>query len=212
MAKIEIGEVKMKDGATKLKVESPFHPEFPKHARNLGGRWDSSARAWYFDPRDEDSVRDLCLDCFGDDGRGAEFETVDVQVWIRGSSEQSFWFAGREIAKRPGRDWTVKLGEGVVLVEGEFKSRGGSAKYPCVFAHGESALLEVRDVPLVLALREQDENPDDVTILGDVVEPPEAVTVEVDTATVEALRIALLDLADADDGAIIAAALEAFLS
>jgi len=194
-----------------ISVGSPYHPEFPKHAKNLGGRWDSSKRVWIFDPRDEDSIRDLCLDLFGDDGRGGSVKTVDVRVRISGAGKQSFWFAGREIAKRPSRDWDVKLGAGVVLVEGEFRPRGGSSKYPSVFAHGESVLLEVRDVPLALALREQEANPDDVTILGGEPEMLAMVSIGVKAETMDALREELSAMSGGDDE-IVAVALEAFLN
>ena len=182
---VNITMVGMKDGSEKLKVESPFHPEFPKHAKNLGGKWNSGARAWYFDLRDEDSVRDLCQDCFGTDG-STEPILVDCRVTLRGSQDSSIWFAGREICRRPSRDRDVKLGDGVVVVQGEFQTRGGSAKYPAVTFIGDSITLEVRGVPASLARQEAENDPEHIIILGDM--PAAHVTVEVEESLLEPFR------------------------
>lgn len=199
---VKITMANMKDGSEKIKVESPFHPEFPKHAKNLGGRWNSSARAWYFDPRDEASVRDLCRDCFGTDGNG-ELETVDCRVTLVGTQSDSVWFAGREICRRAARDWDVKLGDGVVVVDGDFQSSGGSRKYPQVTFTGDSVTLEVRDVPANLAKREAEDDPENVEILGAL--PVARVTVEVEESLLKPHRDS--GMADAE---IVAAALKAY--
>lgn len=182
---IKITQVK-KDDKECIKVDTPYHPDFPQHAKNLGGKWEKGARAWYFDTRDEASVRDLCLDLFGTDG-SEEPELVDVQVKLTGTSSQTIWFAGRKIAKRSGRDSPVRLGENVVLIDGSFTARGGSVRYPVVLNHGTSVTLEVRDVPLSLALREKENDPENVTILSDklVIEP---ITVTISGEAANALR------------------------
>ena len=72
----------------------------------------------------------------------------------------------RKIACRKARDWNVKLGDNVILVEGKFHNRGGSAKYPQVLGSGQTVILEVRDVPLLLALREAESN-NDVALLSE---------------------------------------------
>jgi len=150
-------------------VKSNFHPEFASPAKMLGGRWNPKTRTWTFDTRDEDSVRDLCLDLFGTDGN-EDVDTPLCDVRVRLSpSERSVWFCGREIAKRSFRDSSVRLGDKVVLKEGSFPASGGSRNYPTLSGNG--VVLEVRDVPVVLAKREAEKNPNDVTILStDIVE------------------------------------------
>lgn len=58
-----------------IEVHSPYHPEFPKRARELGGLWVKAARAWIFPPTAEATVRDLCVLCYGTD-RGQPTKTI----------------------------------------------------------------------------------------------------------------------------------------
>jgi hypothetical protein len=51
-------------------VRSPYHPEFPKRARAIGGEWDKAQGVWRFPHGGavavrESQVRDLCVLCFG---------------------------------------------------------------------------------------------------------------------------------------------------
>ena len=64
------------------------------------------------------------------------------------------------IAERRGRDEAVRLGDGVVIVEGRFGRSGGSAKYPALAPDG--VVLEVRDVPASLVAED-----DTVTIVSE---------------------------------------------
>lgn len=142
--------VKMKSGAEKLELKAPFYPTFPKAARELGGTWSESGQAWYFDPRDESRVRDLCRETYGTDGL-EEPDLVDVRVALDEYHDdyRSIWRYGRLLAKRPYRDSSVRLGEGVIVVEGGFPSSGGSMKHPRLETR-EGTVLEVRDVPATL--------------------------------------------------------------
>ncbi len=130
-------------------VESPYNPKFPAEAKKLGGRWDGDRKAWTFDVRDEERVRDLCLGIYGEDGREHDKVTVRFAVPAGDLGAQTYWRFGRQIAHRPGRDAEVRLGEAVVLLEGKFRSSGGSAKYPLLVDHRTDAVLvfEARDVP-----------------------------------------------------------------
>ena len=49
----------------KIAVRSPYHPQFPARARQLGGAWDAGRLIWLFDARDEERVRELCEEVFG---------------------------------------------------------------------------------------------------------------------------------------------------
>lgn len=188
---VKISVVEVTSGKSRIKVESPYHPDFPKHAKNLGGKWNANDRVWLFDSRDEDSVRDLCRDCFGTAGE-TELELVDCRIRLTGSQGDSVWFAGRRIARRGARDWPVKLGESVVVIEGDFRSTGGSRKYPSVTFVGDSITLEVRDVPAVLVQREKDNDPENVTILSEIPERIELATINIAVdASLEFLREAL---------------------
>ncbi len=49
----------------KIAVSSPYNPQFPPRARQLGGVWDAGRLIWLFDPRHEEGVRALCAEVYG---------------------------------------------------------------------------------------------------------------------------------------------------
>lgn len=146
----------------KTSVTSPFDAEFVSKAKTIGGKWDGANKAWTFDSRDEQRVRDLCRQVYGTDGNAVETgDLVTVRVHLsdhEGSKYDNFAkFAGQRIAHRPDRDSAVRLAANVVLIEGKLPSTGGSMRYPNIDA-GSDVIVEVRDIPrATLALeREQD--------------------------------------------------------
>lgn len=146
--------ITIKSDAGRTTCSSPYHPDFPKRARNLGGKWSGSA--WVFDSRDEERVRQLCRDIYGTDGSAVEpADLVTVRITIEDNwnapNRGSIWFAGRQIARAWGRDSGAKLGDGVVLLEGRAAS-GGSRNNWYAFIRGP-AVIEVRDLPRAMAIK-----------------------------------------------------------
>lgn len=143
-------------------LTAPYNPAANTSYKQIGGRWDGARRAWRFPARDADHVRRILREHFG---RADEpVRVVDVRVELEQVAdwrEQEFWFAGRRIARRPARDSAVQLGEGVLVVEGEFPPAGGSVKYPAL-EDVDGIVLEIRDVPA----DHPDLQQDGVTILG----------------------------------------------
>lgn len=126
-----------------LIVKSPYHPDFPGLARQLGGKW--RPPHWIFDARDHDRVADLCRTIYGT--AGEEVELVDVRCSPPIDDCTKTWHDfGRFLATRSYRDQGVRLGDGVVVVEGSFPPSGGSQKNPCLDAY-EGTIVEIRDVP-----------------------------------------------------------------
>lgn len=131
-----------------VRLASPYHPKLPALARALGGRFDGSSRTWTFDRRDEARVHDLARQVYGTDGTPTETVTVRWCPPFGACASQELYFAGRQIAYRPGRDSPVRLGDGVVIVEGKLPSSGGSARNPALASYGESPVVfEIRDIP-----------------------------------------------------------------
>lgn len=148
---ITLKEVTVQSGARKLMLTSPYDPDLPTRAKAIGGQFSGAQKAWFFDPRDAERVRALCLDIYGVDPLAAtppDLVTVRIQASLL-RDEQSWWLLGRELARRSARDAAVRLGEGVILVSGGFAGSGGSAKNPRL-APRDGTVLEVRDVPKVL--------------------------------------------------------------
>jgi hypothetical protein len=146
----------MTDGSTKLKLVTPYSPTVPADCKAIGGKWNATVKAWLFDERDANRVRDLCVKHFGIDplaepDEAPELVTVRLEPSAFSISGSEWWMFGREIVSRPGRDSRVRLGEGVIVVSGSFPSTGGSRNNPAIFnIHSqdtEGLVLEVRDVP-----------------------------------------------------------------
>ena len=136
-----------------ISVASPFHPAFVNRAKELGGKWDSTAKVWTFDARDEDDVRALCREVYGTDG-SADTKLVDVRITFKSGAragQRAVYVCGREIARAWGRDSGAKLGEGVKLVEGRVRSGGSAKNWETVIDAG--SVLVLRDVPEPIALR-----------------------------------------------------------
>lgn len=135
--------------ARRVVLQAPYHPECPAWAKEIGGRWDRDLKVWHFDVRDEGRVRELARAVYGTDGAGS---TVSVRLRLHGCRmKREFWFAGRLLASRPGRDADVRLGDGVILEDGSWPASGrdagaGSVANP-IIGEPRGVVLLVRDLP-----------------------------------------------------------------
>jgi len=137
-------QIEVTDNA--VHVASPYHPEFPKAAKAIGGRW-TPEKIWAFDAQDEVRVRALCRRIYGEDGL-ANPQTTTIRYRVSYSTDNPFYYAGRKIAWRAGRDWPVRLGHDVIVVEGEFSNRSGSRANPGLVGRwDEDVILEIRNCP-----------------------------------------------------------------
>ena len=136
--------IKISKQGERLYLASPYHPDVPREAKNLGGRWDAGAKSWHFDPRDEDRVRDLCRNIYGTDGTDPRKVTVQMKLGAFASYQKSIYVLGAPVASVFGRDGGAKLADGVVLVGGSIGS-SGSRKNPKIVSD-KGAVIELRDV------------------------------------------------------------------
>ncbi len=138
-----------------LILESPYHPEFPALAQKIGGRWDGAQ--WRFDPRDEERVADLCERVFGINPLGPPPELLTIQTVIPMTEalDDRLWGFGRLLVRRRAADDDIWLGAGVIIVDGEFATTGGSRREPAIGRPLTPVNLEVRDVPASLLAREK---------------------------------------------------------
>ncbi len=158
-----------------IAVKSPYHPELPVLAKQTGGKWDSSGNVWYFDRRIESRVKDLFLRVYHEwneienpvnlivDVTRARAQSTpnlnnDFQSW-HGTGQASLWVGGRLIAERRGRDYSVKTGNGVILLTGGWPNSGGSVKNVSL-ATKEGTTVEIMDMPGVVAARLIKAHPD----------------------------------------------------
>lgn len=137
-------EIREKEG--KLLVFSPYHQNFIRRSHNLGGRWVEDTKAWEFDARDRERVRKCCLEVYGDDGTPQDkLYTMQAKskIEIR-VSRGSVYLGGYQIARAYDRDSGARLGEGVILLEGEIAS-GGSRNYWETIVR-EGSVIEIKDM------------------------------------------------------------------
>jgi len=210
-----MSDVKIVKNESKVALTSPFHPDLPARAKNLGGKWDGDKRVWTFDARDEERVRQMCREVYGTDG--TPMQTVTIRMRLDGSQPQTIWQFGREIVTRPGRDERIRLGDGVVLIEGAFAASGGSRQYPAIGILKAPVVLEVRDVPLEMARMaveleglEGKDKYSDFSIVDDapIAEPKPEIVIVVDIASASLAMLRQRYEGKGDDE-IIAMALEA---
>ena len=149
-------DVLVKVEAGKVLVKSPFNPDFPPKARQLGGQWREPL--WVFDARDEERVRELCRAIYGTEGTGCD-ELVTLRVTVTCDWEQrrdGLYLAGRQIARAFGRKSGAKLGAGVVVLSGGFSSGGSVNNWKTICKAG--TVFELRDVPRYAAEKALEEN------------------------------------------------------
>lgn len=129
---------------TLCKAYTPYSPAFVSAAKKRGAKWSPSDKCWVFDAAAEASVRELCREIYGTDG--SPTETVTLRVELTTVDGQAIECAGRTLAYRAGRDYPVRIGEGVSCIDGGFPKSGGSMKNPRCNPE-EGTVLLVREVP-----------------------------------------------------------------
>lgn len=153
---VKIEQTQGSEGVVVARV--PFHPDFVETAHVAGGVF--SGDAWSFKARHEMRVRKLCFEVFGTDGRIVDTCDVRINLTAHLSSlaqiTPAVYFAGKLVASRR-ISGAIDLGDSVVIVSGHFrKSIGRSAtNIPTPLDPSFGMVVEVRDVPLSLAVREQ---------------------------------------------------------
>lgn len=145
-------KIERKDG--KIRVQSEYNRDFIGGVKAIGGKW--CAPCWVVPEENEEMLDDLLVRVYG---RGIKpADTVDLLVDLGKLDEDDgeIRLCGKLLARRPGRDRQVILGEDVVLVSGEFRASGGSAKNPRVQAD-EGVVVKCWRVPVALYERCKDQ-------------------------------------------------------
>lgn len=140
--------IQIKSDKNQIHVYSPYNPEFPAAAKQLGGRWNAAEKCWTFDSRDEQNVRDLCIEIYGTDGTESNLVTVRITANRDLESDycNGYYMFGRQIARATGRDSGAFPCDGVVVLEGrKFRSGGSRKNWKTIIRQG--TIFEVRDVP-----------------------------------------------------------------
>lgn len=125
MHKIKLEHIKI-DG--ELKVTTPYNADFVAKCRNFRGKWKKEENAWYFDDSIIEHVRKAMIDFFGTTGEKPYNNCIlEVCNFTHSAMTAPVILFGRTIAKAFGRDSGARLGDDIVLIDGDIDS-GGSAK------------------------------------------------------------------------------------
>lgn len=163
----------------RIRVASPYHPDLPARAKAIGGRWDAAARAWAYDERDEERVRGLYREIYGEDGSGDAAPAACTMRCKMPYRMDEWYVAGRLVARRPGRDLPVRMGRGAILIQGEWPECAGSRARPLLSDRCDDIVIELRDVPLAAAQAEVERQPNHYSIVDDAAAQIEAIEAEI---------------------------------
>lgn len=136
-------ETKISNG--KFKVCSDYNKQFVDAARKMGGKWDGVF--WVFDERNMQIVKSTLFDIYGDDGESTP-DTVSIKIRYPEKysvTGDSVSVLGKVIAKAYGRDSGARLGDNVVMLQGDIRS-GGSVKNWQTIVEADSIFI-VHDFP-----------------------------------------------------------------
>ena len=121
--------VSVKNINNSIHVKTQYNPDFTSAAKQIGGKFNFDEKAWQFDERNQELVKNTLMSIFGTNGYYQPIIDVEVTVKKRITAENSpIYLAGRIIAQARGRDSGATCGEKVAFIEKKPQS-GGSAKY-----------------------------------------------------------------------------------
>lgn len=104
----------------------------------LGGKWDSKALTWVFNAQVENEVDELSR-LYTEDLISVEIEAIEDIT----ASKAPVSFLGFTVARAFGRDTDVKLGDGVVMIEGIVRSGGSVTNWQTIVFKGSRFKLNV---------------------------------------------------------------------
>lgn len=144
--------VKLED--KKIKVLCEYNTDFIRKAKMIQGKWDG--KYWVFPEDNITEVKALLLDIYGENGDPQEYVNIIVDISYLEESGGSIQLGGRTLVRRRSRDSDVTLGDGVMLIEGNFPSCSGSRRCPNVNAE-RGTKVKVKSFPLSMYERIKDE-------------------------------------------------------
>ena len=142
--------IKIAESNGKIKITSPYNPEYTAKIKAAGAKWDAAAKAWTMDARAIETARKILSEVYGEDDRGGDKVTVRVTVGEKDVKEiyGPITVLGRIVAQARSRDGGAKVGDGVVFTSGSPES-GGSRNNPATIIPA-GTVFEMYDVPAAL--------------------------------------------------------------
>lgn len=194
-----MNDIKVTQTGKQISVVSPYNPAFVARAKEVGGKWDPSQRAWTFPVEAEDVVREALLEHYGYSEGSTETCTIRVRkpdsVSDTASSSTVIRVGGREVARAFDRDSGAKVADGVIVEQGGFGS-GGSRKNPDVTENPDT-VVRITEMPRTMADRLVSKHPEHIEIIEEADDRKRALEAERERL---AARMAEIDRELADLG------------
>lgn len=181
-------------------LDCPYNHNFVQRAHRLAGQWDEGKGRWRFDARDLEKVKKACMEVFGTDGSIPEkLFTLQARAIVEiSASRKSIFFAGHQIARAWGRDSGARLGDGVILLEGEVRSGGSRVNWDTIIDDG--SVIEIKDLtPKQVDLAKRSAERYEKWEILSVVEQPNIATANHIEEEERALRKRLKEIKDTKD-------------
>lgn len=145
-------DIYVMERADKLFTFTPYHPDFPPLARELGGTY-VGGTVWTFNPRFERDVRALIFDFFGTDDL-VTAPTVAALVPLAelpdvSPEDSDVYLFGRALVSRRKSNQDIKLGDKdtIEIVQGNFPRRSRSRNDPNLDFDPDTVLM-VSHIPV----------------------------------------------------------------
>lgn len=142
-------EVTFQIDNNEILVQAPYSDEWRQRAKELGGKWDSVARGWTFDPAFEDEVKDALSEIYGwregDDRRITVIATAKRDL----DGQPAVVCCMRDVARAYGRDSGAYPGDGVAMLSGRIRSGGSRKNWAAIVEAGTR--FKITDLPAYVA-------------------------------------------------------------
>lgn len=118
-----------------IRVTTPYNAQFVRRVKNIHGKWNADEKAWEVSEDAEIALLNLLKEIYAyspdaDTGERVTVEYDAGEIVALQGDDTNIMFSGVKIAWRTTRDSKVLLHPATIIIEGDFKSRGGSRSYP----------------------------------------------------------------------------------
>lgn len=152
--------IKIRNYNGRIRVESPYNPEFIDRMHLINGKWDRNNKEWTVEEEHEDLMYKALSDIYGYSKDKSKLVTIEFRPWDfeDDCGNQRIKIGSVTVASRSSRDSKVFVPGNARVIEGQFEESGGSRNHPAV-GTTEDIVMQA-DVPayIVENLSEDDKN------------------------------------------------------
>lgn len=129
MEVIKMANVKLTRENGAIKVSSPYDARFVAKVKEIGGKWDGTARTWNVTDEVEEQLKGLLTSFYGYTENSSDLIKIKYNA-SDFEEDDSIQIDTIKTVTRGSRDGGVSFHSNTIVLSGGFPSGGGSAKYP----------------------------------------------------------------------------------